>query len=368
MKKIGKLLILIYFGLFPLGQLVKLPINWPGVKMYLTDIIVGVLGILGILVTKKEKPPLIKPGFIFLLICFFSLLVNTPRLKMGEFLVAGLYLVRLSAYFGLYLVAYEYRKSIPYKKLLMFAGLSVAVFGLFQYVFWPDTTSLKYLGWDDHYYRLIGTFLDPGFTGIILVLTLMLLTKSSLFYLVLPTLLLTYSRASFLAFWVGLGLLALLGKLNKKIILITFIIFIIFIIVPKKTGGEGVLLSRISTIEARIGNWKNAWLIIRKNPILGVGFNAYRYTQQRAGFLSEDWQTNHAGAGVDNSFLFIWATTGMLGMIGMFGLLGKILIRAWGKSAIVFASLASVLVHCLFTNTLFYPWVMGWLVFILASD
>jgi hypothetical protein len=378
MQRLNKLLIFVYFALLPFGQFVRLPLNWLSVNIYLTDIVVGILGILGILGRlgrprlklrpAKEKPPFTKPGIIFLVICFFSLLVNAPRLKIEEVLVAGLYLIRLIAYFGLYLVAYEYRRTIPYKKILMFAGLTVAVFGLFQYVIWPDTSGLKYLGWDDHYYRLIGTFLDPGFTGIILVLTLMLFTKSALFYWILPALLLTYSRASFLAFWVGLGLLGLSGKLDKKILTLTILTFLIFIIIPRKSGGEGVLLTRTSTIEARIGGWQNSWAIIKKNLVFGVGFNAYRYAQLKAGFLSDDWQTNHAAAGVDNSFLFTWATTGLFGLLGLMVLLGKMLQKSWGKSPVLFASLTAVVTHSLFSNTLFYPWIMGWLVFILASD
>jgi len=378
MKKISKLLIFVYFGLFPLGQLTKLPMVWPGVNLYLTDIVVGLLGLLGVLGRlgkRKEKPPLAKPGLIFILICLLSLLINTPRLVVGECLVAGLYLVRLIAYFGLYLIAYEYRKTIPYKKILMVVGLTVAVFGLFQYVFWPDTSFLKYLGWDDHYYRLIGTFLDPGFTGIILVLTLILLIESKLSirrytliaisYLALA---LTYSRTSYLGLLGGVGAIGIKRK-NAKIFLVAVLTVILtLVLLPKKSGGEGVNLARVSTIEARIGSWQNAWLIIRKNPLFGVGFNTYRYAQQKEGLLADDWQTNHAAAGVDNSFLFIWATTGIFGLLGLLGLLGKIFHRTWERSLVAFVTLAAVLVHSLFTNTLFYPWAMGWLAFILASD
>lgn len=379
MQKLTKLLILAYFCLFPLGVLAKLPVGKPGVNVYLTDIVVGVLGLLGILgrlgrPTAGLRP--VKPGLIFLFICLFSLLVNAPRLLVGELLVAGLYLVRLIAYFGLYLLAYDNRKDIPYRKYLTAIGLSMAVFGLIQYCFWPDTSALKYLGWDDHYYRLIGTFLDPGFTGIVLVLGILLLItnfRNSLTdYLLIITyylaLALTYSRASFLGLLGGVGAMGIKRKNAKLFLLSVLTLMLTLVLLPKKSGGEGVLLTRTSTIEARVGNWQNAWQIIKKYPLFGVGFNAYRYAQKQAGFLSVDWQTNHAAAGVDNSYLFIWATTGIFGLLGLLWLLGTILKTAWEKSLAAWVTLIAVLVHSLFTNSLFYPWVMGWLAFILASD
>ncbi|SRR5260221_1906352 len=49
-------------------------------------------------------------------------------------------------------------------------GTYILYFGILQYLFVPDTRMLFFLGWDDHYYRLISTLFDPGFTGIILVM------------------------------------------------------------------------------------------------------------------------------------------------------------------------------------------------------
>ena len=41
---------------------------------------------------------------------------------------------------------------------------------VFNYFIFPDVRSLAVDQWDPHYYRLVGSLLDPGFTGIILVL------------------------------------------------------------------------------------------------------------------------------------------------------------------------------------------------------
>jgi len=381
-------LLFLYLVLFPFGQLVRLPVgleNFPEVNFYLTDIIVGLLGGIGVIrgvraIGEKKLPVLAGPMLIFLGITALSLLVNIPYFQGKEILVAGLYWLRLAAYFGFYffinLSNWSDWSNLP--DLLLVCGGAVAVFGLVQYFLWPDLTGLKYIGWDPHYYRLTGTFLDPNFTGIILVLTIILLIKNlkkhSISYLLLAicylSLALTYSRASWLAFLGGMGSWFWLKWKKGGIKFIIFIIVIIAItaiILPRGKGGEGVKLERVSSILSRIGSWRQALIIAKAHPLLGVGFNTYRYTQKKYGFLSEDWQTSHSGGGADNSFLFVLATSGILGLLGLLGLLGKILALSFRKSPLVFASLVAILIHCLFNNTLFYPWVMGWLAIILGK-
>jgi len=387
MKKIAEILLFIYLVLFPFGQLVRLPLKLggiPEVNFYLTDIIVGLLGGIGVIRAigavreKKYKlPVLAKPMIIFLGVTALSLVVNIPFFQEGEILVGGLYWLRLAAYFGFYLLIYLSDWS-NLSDLLLVCGGAVAFFGLGQYFLWPDLNAFKYVGWDPHYYRLAGTFLDPNFTGIILVLSLILLLdlfkkKKVTFYFLLFTfyfsLALTYSRASWLAFLGGMGSWFCL-KWGKKgiraIIFIIFITVITIIILPRGKGGEGVKLERTSSVFSRIGSWRQALIIAKDHPILGVGFNTYRYVQKKYGFLGEDWQTSHAGGGADNSLLFVLATSGGLGLLGLLGLLGKILLVSFKKSRLVFASLIAVLFHSFFNNTLFYPWVMGWLAIILG--
>src|SRR3989338_6680935 len=40
--------------------------------------------------------------------------------------------------------------------------------GLGQYIFLPDTRFLLSYGWDEHYWRLIGTVLDPNYMGVMM--------------------------------------------------------------------------------------------------------------------------------------------------------------------------------------------------------
>ncbi|MGB9911133.1 MAG: O-antigen ligase family protein [Microgenomates group bacterium] len=379
MKKISEGLIFLYLVLFPFGQLARLPIkmaNFPEVNIYLTDLIIGVSGLIGLIgITREKIERLAKLMIIFLGIAGLSLIVKIPFLEKREILVSSLYWLRLTAYFGFYLLLKQINWQ-NWQKYLLTVGGATAIFGLIQYFFWPDLRILSLFGWDDHFYRLVGTFLDPNFTGIILVLTLILIIenfqKKAIYYFLLIigylSLALTYSRASYLAFLGGIASLAILKKKIKIIPLIILIIFITVIILPRKWGGEGVKLERVFSIEARVKNWYQAMIIFKDNPLLGVGFNTYRYTQRKYGFLDEEkWLISHSGAGVDNSFLFILATTGILGGIAVLFLLREIFCHAIKKSPLIFASLVAVIIHSFFNNTLFYPWVMGWLAIILSK-
>lgn len=168
MEKIIDILLLLYFSLFPFGQLVKIPLGIPEVNLYLADVIVGILGLIGVLWIIRKRmlwPPVFKSMALFISAAGFSLLVNLPRFQLREIIIASFYLVRLITYFGFYLVLYRFRKQVDFKRCLIVCGMLLAVFGLGQYLIMPDMTSLTVFGWDPHYYRLVGTFLDPGFTG-----------------------------------------------------------------------------------------------------------------------------------------------------------------------------------------------------------
>jgi O-antigen ligase len=337
---------------------------------------VGLLGVVGgirvVRVAREKKyelPILAKPMLVFLGIAAFSLVVNIPLLSGREVVVAGLYWLRLLAYFGLYL-GVNLANWSNWSDLLLASGTMVAIFGLVQYFLWPDMSALTAFGWDPHYYRLVGTFLDPNFTGIILVLTIILLTanfrKKPIYYLLFTicylALALTYSRASWLAFLAGTTVLFLVKRIKKKMGLIIFIIFIMMItviILPRKPGGEGVKLERIASVQSRLGSWRQALVIAKDHPFFGIGFNAYRYAQKRYGLADEEGQVSHAGAGADSSFLFVLATTGIIGLTVYLWLWLEIIKLAWKKrnsagGLAVLGSVGALLVHSCFNNSLFY--------------
>jgi len=381
-----KLLFLVLFIVFPFGQLTRLPLGTPGVNLYLHDLIIGLILLvwLGQYFLKKKKfkrPLLTKPIIGFASVAFFSLLLATFQRQPNEILTGSLYLVRWLAYSGIYFVVYENTWLHGYMvKWLLGAGVISAILGLLQYIFLPDTRFLYYSGWDEHYYRVIGTFLDPGFTGMIYVLVLILLInvywenflkkKSlftihySLFTICYLAMALTYSRATYLAYIVGVGVIAWFKK-SWKFFTLAFLIMVVTIFLLPRPGGEGVKLERRSSVKARAENYKYGLNIIKDYPLLGVGFNFYRYAQRDYGFLKEDWQTSHAGAGVDSSLLFVLATTGVVGFIAYSWLLYLILM--YDVRIEVWSTVLALVSHSFFNNSLFYPWIMLWLWILLAT-
>jgi len=157
-------------------------------------------------------------------------------------------------------------------------------------------------------------------------------------------------------------------KLRKpKFYAALLLVFTLTVLLLPRPGGEGVRLEREASIKARLINWKQSLIIAKDHPFFGVGFNTYRYAQKNYGFLEEkNWQVSHAGAGADSSLLFVLATTGIVGLSAYLLLLKRILDALFSiplspPSLAAFASLLALLVHSLFANSLFYPWIMGWL-------
>ena len=249
------------------------------------------------------------------------------------------YLLRFVSYTAFYFTfrIVEFRRYYPY---LVISATIFLFIGFFQYFLLPDTRFLTYLGFDDHYFRLIGSLIDPNFTGLVLVVFTLLAPKR-FFVVPLLALALTFSRASFLALAVSLVYLSFTKKQFKLLFLL--LILGVFLYFAPKPFGEGVNLFRTFSIISRFENQKQALAIFLKNPILGVGFGPRK---------------------IDNSFIFVLATTGTVGFIAFMAFLKK----AWQVTPdpLIKAALLAVLVHSLFNNSLFYSWILA-LFFLLVS-
>ena len=333
-----KILIYLLFFILPFGQLERLP-NLP---VYLHDLVILLLIILNL---KFIKLP--RSIWLFVSACLLSLIVNIFRFGFPQILFSSLYLVRWLAYACL-LPIYQHEK-IDLKPLLKYLCLALAVLGLLQYLLIPDTRFLAVLNWDDHYYRLISTVFDPNYLGLIFVLGLVLFNLKILPSLILLiALLFTYSRSSYLALIVVGFYLALIKK-KFKIFIFAFFALIFALYLLPRPGGEGVKLERWFSVESRLGNYREGFGLWQKSPVSGLGFNTLRY------FRNDP--ISHAAAGLDNSFLFVLATTGIIGLLTYLNLLKSL----WQTSLLLKLSLVAILVHSLFQNSLFYPLIMIWL-------
>ena len=387
------LLLLLLISLPP-GHLTRFEAG-NGVALYPQDLVAAAMLLWSVVRRfrgRRLRPELLQPVLLFTAAALLSLIFAAVSHSLTQLLVGKLYLLRWLAYAGIYFFALDFRSSgkkitvlnrqYGIREALLLSGLALTVFGLTQYLIIPDLTQLKWLGWDDHFYRLVGTFLDPGFTGVMLILTLFLglevklgkLVKFLAVGLPLVALPLTYSRASYLALFAA-GLVYLLAKKKAKIALATGGIFLLALPLLPRPGGEGVNLTRLYSITSRMESWRNALVIASDHPIFGVGFNLLRYAQRDYGWLDEDWQTSHGGAGIENLYLFVLATTGIVGLAVYLNLLVRMFMlgkRALGRGKIprpaILASLTAVSVSALFNNTWFYPWIMAWIWLLLADE
>ena len=375
------------FGLI-LGQVGGISLGG-GITVYVMDI--ALICLLAYMIFHLPKiPPLLflrMPILLFGAACFVSLIANFAKFPFIEVLTSSLYAFRWVAYAALYVAIYVLpQRPIWWLWGLYSTGVSVAALGLVQYFWYPYLRNLSYLGWDPHLYRVFSTFLDPNFAAIFFVLTLWLGTY--LWFqnkqrwivglgeiVVFIALLLTYSRSGYLALVFGIVAMAVFSKHAKQAIVIILLFIGMLFLLPHKDG-EGVKLFRTVSTVARVGNWQRGFTLIKEAPLLGHGFNTLRYVQRKYGWVDDAQIVSHAGAGLDNSMEYVWATTGVLG----FGIYLWLLARIFrmGKSVlqsvkfrqlgiVIITTMVSVVIHSQFSNSLFFPQIAMWIWILVAA-
>lgn len=349
-------LVFLYLVFLPLGVLPKLILG-----VHITDVIVLALFIISLRTRRYFKEII-----VFILILVFSWIYSIGTIGVSNLSTGFLYLIRAVSYLWLIYIIYSLIKNKKLKKKLLLdslvaVGCAIAVFGWIQLTFLPDLTSLKYFGWDDHYYRLTSTFLDPAFTGVILAITSWISYKQKKYLIsifLLITLWFTYSRSSYLAIIaVVLYELAKKAKFSKVLFTLPALVLILFLLIPRPQGEGGDLL-RTKSIELKIKNSQTALRLIKYSPLFGVGFNNVCQAKTQLGIEEGGL---HACSGLDNSFLFLLATTGIAGFISFLSMI-LILIKTTAKNhygEILLGSLIIIFIHGQFTNTFFYPAIMG---------
>ena len=380
---------LLLFSL-PLGVLTRFNV-YQNAYFYLHDILVVLIFIIFIykLLTKEIILPnkkLLNYFIAFLVVGFVSLLTNLRFLTAEQFTVSLLYLVRYALYgsliFSVVALDQNYIKKINAKFII--SGTLFVSLGFLQYFFYQDLRNLYYAGWDEHLYRLFSTFLDPNFAGIFLVFVLLLIFSNLLYilknknkhqfrllsimmFLNLVSIYLTRSRSAFIALVVGVVVLLAINK-KTKLLIPVLILFVTGVVIFSDSRIENMNPLRFASSEARIESAQTAISVIEKNPIVGVGFNAYRYALERYGYIDKQTRyPSNADAGTDNSYLFVIATSGIVGFIVFMKFLWEVLalLRRNAKSSVIgiaaLASFIALLINTLFINSLFYPLVMVWM-------
>ena len=397
-EKLLKILVLVSILVFPLGVVFRIGLG-NGLFLIPNDIFaLLVFAAFSVKVAKEKnisRAYLGKPILIFFLVGAISLIINFHKFSAQELLISSLYLARWIFYTSFYFALLSFNKNFKVKllKLMTFSGTIILFLGFIQYFWYPNLRNLYYIGWDEHLYRLFSTFLDPNFAGAFFVMFAVFVfpkisesfKKNNLLGAV-PIILieafafaavfLTYSRSAIImliAIVLSFSLFRLIffkekTKLIFGFIILSAVLISIFIFVsPKSFKTENTNLLRTTSTVARLDSAKKALTIIKNNYIFGVGFNTYRFTQLKYGFITPKNKEANSGAGTDNSFLFILATTGIVGFVSYIFLifkmfkLGLINIRKNIFAQIFLVTLFGILVNSLFINSLFYIFLMEWM-------
>lgn len=394
-----KFIFIVFLGAFSLGEIIRFDL---GSNIYIkpVDVVAVILLFSWIIynfksfIKKIRSDKLFSPVMWVTVIMCISLAVNFKNFSGNEIMIGLSYIIRWILYASLFFIiksfSSKFKEKILYMLLIM--GGFFTLFGFIQYFFYSNLRNLYYLGWDEHMYRMFSTFLDPNFAGAFFVAYLIFLLgllsyflknnkikQASLVGLIsifsLISVFLSYSRSALIMLLTSIFIFSVLTKKWHWIFGFTLISLVFILISSRSFNVENINLFRITSAEARIDSAKIAINIIKDNPFLGVGFNTYRYAQVKYGFRNPVGSSiSHADAGTDNSFLFVLATTGIIGLIFYLNLLWKILKRpylnysSYGEkdirkyiAIIIASSMLGIIVNSFFINSLFYPFILAWM-------
>jgi len=377
-----------FFGVVSLGQLQRVELS--GLPaFYLHDVLLGFF-VAWLLTHKTWRTLCIKglkavPTLAWLCFAWVGAGLAIAALSGSNITyplaLAARFLLYALASSGLFFLYKEHLLRIPVLKAgILFYVALLLFFGLLQYFFLPDTRFLFFLGWDDHYYRLISTLFDPGYTGLLLALGYLFvqdhflrphsgrvlrfrpmtaLLSVGLFLGIL----LTYSRASYLAF--GVVILFLIwakwreGQLQQAatqaFIAVVFVLSLFFLPQP---GGEGVKLGRTSTITARAVTAQQSFSNLNSVSTLIIGEGLFVPPLQTPSEYSGT--TSHAKVS-DNWIVAVLVGSGVVGVVLVVATLIQLL--RWSintNRSYLWIALLAVLAHGLFNASVTFPFV--WLV------
>ncbi len=372
------------------GQLIKLPLagNLGPTVLDFFIITINTFGLIRLKAHLKQPPVFIKFVLIFISISTISLVFSPLHLNPMEYTISFFYTLRFFSYILFYWIIYsgglnEIKNNTT--NILIYSGIGLALLGLMQFIFLPDVGFLANNGWDPHYFRNVSTFLDPNFAGAFFALTLLVILNSiqdlsrsryrryvsikyGMVILVYVALLTTFSRSSYLIFFTGGLILSFLNR-SRRIFIITFILsflllfsfqlYISFITQPRN-------INREQSASFRVNTWQQGFNILQNSPLLGIGFNSYRYAIREYRLSDESFLNSHGSSSNDSSLLFVLATTGVIGFISYILFLIFLIRYSYKNNPVLTSAILGLIFGSFFVNNLFYPPIIAWIM--LASQ
>lgn len=310
---------------------------------------------------------------LFLGVLLITFIISLFYFPFQSNTIAALYFIRIFFYVLArpFFFTWVQTHRIPQKTIqtsITYYFIFLVVSGALQYIFYPNLRNLAYAGWDEHYYRIFGTYLEPVVFASIAGLFCWYYISQRLSYTTIAAfligtvgILLSFSRAVYVGMGIA-GIVFFRSFLNKKLVIGGLLVLAILFILLPKPEGEGGNLFRTSTILSRNQDMKEGLSILAKNPWLGIGYNHIGAVKQPIPSLYG--VENNAASSFQNSFLIIAVTAGIGGLLAFINYL-----RALAKMtpfltvAILFLSGVS-----LFDNILLHPFVLMAILFLGASS
>lgn len=382
-----------------LGQIARIPLIATETKtapVLLSDVLAGSLALwllASVLVVGRVRvdwTAKLLAGFVAVNTLALSVAAVRYDLTAAEVAFSSLYLIRWTIYAALYVLALNALKTTAAPGLVRVAVAVCTVFagfGILQSLFLPNFAfivypdAIPYVDWDVQGHRLVSTFLDPNFAGIFILFGLLFYhvratTRGHLSILPLAlywtALLLTLSRSSIGAAFVGLGVITLrTGNVRKIFLPLAFFAVIAWLaadrILEFADTYQKLTLADPSALR-RLTAWLLAWQIFSDNVLIGIGYNTF-------GFVRSAYAAGGSGNsafGSDGGVLYVAAVSGIVGV----ALLGGALWRLWGLALRTYrtaplpatvrelgltlhAWIPALIVHSAASNSIFYPYIIG---------
>jgi O-antigen ligase len=319
-----------------------------------------------------------------------STLLSIPRFGLNgwEVTVSLAYLARWLFYFGLYVVAINALRSddaVSIWRVLEATVLAFAAFGVVQSAFLPNFAQIVYpesrpfFDWDPQGHRLVSTWLDPNLAGAFIAIALLVelgriamgcrvATWKSI--LLGAALLLTASRSGVLAAVAGVGIIVVVRGLSKRFLRLA-LGFVVLLVAASPALIRFAQAYNKLQIDAsalqRVVLWLRGLRVFADHPVIGIGFNAWAFVQERYGY-DRLYASSYS---LDGGLLFVAVMTGLIGLAVYVAMIAVVVRRAraiWrdtnepaehrGLALGVVAGTIGLTVHSLFANSLFFPYLM----------
>jgi glycosyltransferase involved in cell wall biosynthesis len=365
---VARYLMVMPWILLPFGQLLRAETAghaWYGFELFMGLAIVW--SMLCGLVSKKSVKAFPELWLlVFWMGCSFVIsLVTTVQFGGGLYVLRFLLYV---LYLHVFIDALKHWLFVAVDGLIHYEMAGLLVGGVGQYLIMPDMRWLRWFGWDDHYYRMIGLLFDPNYLAILILLFMVFAfftfthwKRMAVLSILSAALVATYSRTVWLL-TASLGLLVCVYRRSVRVILVgVFGCILLWLLLPKP-GGEGVNVLRSFSITTRFGSWSKAISVWKQSPVIGVGYNRYGEYSNSTNQLGIPYHPSSP----DSSWLQVLSTMGIVGL-GIFMWMWLVWWRRY-TNPMIRVSLVCIGLHACTNNTFFYPWILLWMWLLFAYD